>query len=73
MPAAVSHAQAGRPHKIKLKATGNNVYLGTTGVTSSNGYLLATTDAPLDLELRAGSVLHAIAAAGTATLHIISG
>lgn len=45
-------------------------YIGNKGVTSANGYLMDNDD-KLELVLRAGEVLWAVAGTGSGTLHIL--
>lgn len=46
------------------------IHIGDEGVTSSNGYLMDNGDV-MEIVLRAGEVLYAVADSGTGTLHIL--
>jgi len=48
----------------------HEIYIGDEGVTSSNGYLMDNGDV-MEIVLRAGEVLYAVAVANSGTLHIL--
>jgi hypothetical protein len=48
----------------------HEIYIGDEGVTSSNGYLMDNGDV-MEIVLRAGEVLYAVAGANSGTLHIL--
>ena len=48
----------------------HNIYIGDEGVTSSNGFLMDSDD-KIDIRLKAGETLSAIAGTGSGTLHIL--
>ena len=48
----------------------HEIYIGNSGVTSSNGYILDNGD-ELRMSLQEGEDLYAVTGAGTGTLHVL--
>ncbi len=48
----------------------HEIFIGNSGVTSSNGYVLDNGD-ELRMSLQEGEDLYAVASAGTGTLHVL--
>ena len=62
------------PSRVLVKnVTGTGaVYLGTSSVTSGNGYKWDAADGPLGLDLEGGEVLYAIRDSADQTIHALT-
>ncbi len=63
----ISSDNVGRDVLLHAK---HEIYIGNSGVTSSNGYILDNND-QIRLSLTEGEELYAITGAGSGTLHIL--
>lgn len=62
---------AGRSFLMKNITGTASVFLGPSGVTTSNGYEWATADGPIGVTLEPGEVLYGIVASTTQTIHVL--
>ena len=73
-PAVLVYTSPGHTGSIlvRTETSDDPVYVGGSGVTSSTGFPIFSTDEPIRLPVSETTVLYAIcASAGTATLHVL--